>query len=55
MNFQSLEEFVLYVMPSSSCFHLASCSCLISSSISVFNALILSRTSGVGICVGPVF
>ena len=38
-------------MPSSSCFHLAVCSCLISSSISVFSTLILSRTSGVGICL----
>ena len=38
-------------MASSSCFHLAVCSCLIFSSISVFSTLILSRTSGVGICL----
>ena len=47
MSFQSLEGYVLYVMPSSSCFNLAVCSCLISSAISVFCTLILSRISGV--------
>ena len=51
MRFQSLEEFVLYVMPSSSCFYLAVCLCLISSSISLFSTLILSMISGVGICL----
>ena len=51
MSFQSLEEFVLYVMPSSSCFHLAVCLCLISSSFSVFSTLNLPRISGVGICL----
>lgn len=51
MSFQSLEGFVLNVMPSSSCFHLVCCSCLMSSSISVFINLILSRMSGVGNCL----
>ena len=50
MSFQSLQEFVLYVMPSTSCFHLAVCLRLISSSISEFSTLIVSRASGVGIC-----
>ena len=51
MSFQSLEGFVLNVVSSSICFHLVCCSCLISSSISVFKVLILSKISGVGSCL----
>ena len=51
LSFQSLEEFVLCAIPSSSCFHLVVCSCLIPSSISVFSAPFLSRMPGVGICL----
>ena len=40
----------MYVIPPSS-FHLAVCSCLTSSSIFVFSTPILSRISGVGICL----
>ena len=45
MSLQSLEGFVLNVMDSRSCFHLVSCSCKMSSGISLLSVCIWSATS----------
>ena len=55
MNFQSFVGLVLYETVSRSCFHFVCCSCLISSSISLFRDCMRERVSGVGSCLRREF
>ena len=55
MNFQSFVGLVLYEIVSRSCCHFVCCSCLISSSISLFRVCIRERVSGVGSCLRKAF